>query len=591
MSRKSVIPDQVLEQHIAIVGKTGGGKTITGKDIIEEVYAGGHRVCILDPIKSDWWGLTLAADGKKPGLPFHILGGPYGHVPLHASAAKALGQIVGSGALRHSIIDMADFGPGDLHKFFVPFAEELFRAKQPQTGVLYLVMEEAHVFCPKEREGIAGENLAIFHIKRLASAARSKGFRLICLTQRTQALHNAVLGSCDTLIAHRLTLPADKKPVIDWLKDHADAETLEKIVSSIGSQKKGQAWLHSGEAQITEQIQFPMIKTYDNSATPTGESTGKTVQPPPVDQDKLKAIVGDAVKEAEANDPKLLKVEVQKLRIELKKLQDAKPVPVPVAKVEVKRVEVPVVKAAEVKRLEAAIALKMKVADRIKEHIVALTGVVNDTQQRATDIVKALEAARREGEPAPAARPAPPRPAPRASTPAVQRAPDPRAEGEASNGQLGKAHLSVLRVLAQYPDGVAAGKLALLSGYTYSGGFRNILSELRTAGLMSGENTGTMKITEDGLSKGPFDPLPTGQEFRDYWLKHRAFGKAEKEILTALLEHPDGLTAAQLCEITNKEYSGGFRNNLSVLRTAGVIVGKNTETMRASDEFFQEAGR
>jgi hypothetical protein len=34
-------------------------------------------------------------------------------------------------------------------------------------------------------------------------------------TQRAQALHNAVLGSCETLIAHRLTTPADKEPVLD----------------------------------------------------------------------------------------------------------------------------------------------------------------------------------------------------------------------------------------------------------------------------------------------------------------------------------------------------------------------------------------
>ena len=35
------------------------------------------------------------------------------------------------------------------------------------------------------------------------------------------------------------------------------------------------------------------------------------------------------------------------------------------------------------------------------------------------------------------------------------------------------------------------------------------------------------------------------------------------------------------------EWSGSTQNALGALRTAGVITGRNTETMKASDEFFQ----
>jgi DNA helicase HerA-like ATPase len=60
------------------------------------------------------------------------------------------------------------------------------------------VIEEAHEFAPKERAGIGAENMAIHWAKKLATAGRSKGIRLIVATQRVQALHNAVLGSCET---------------------------------------------------------------------------------------------------------------------------------------------------------------------------------------------------------------------------------------------------------------------------------------------------------------------------------------------------------------------------------------------------------
>lgn len=68
-----------------------------GKSSTSKLVAAGHRVCVLDTVKSDWWGIT--ARGTKPGLPFKILGGPRGHVPLHANAGKVIGQLVGSGKL------------------------------------------------------------------------------------------------------------------------------------------------------------------------------------------------------------------------------------------------------------------------------------------------------------------------------------------------------------------------------------------------------------------------------------------------------------------------------------------------------------
>jgi len=156
-----------------------------------------------------------------------------------------------------------------------------------------------------------------------------------------------------------------------------------------------------------------------------------------------------------------------------------------------------------------------------------------------------------------------------------------------SNGNLGKCERAILTVLAQEPDGCTSGKLTLLTRYRYSGGFKNSLSTLRQAGYMAGENTGIMRITEDGLAAiGPVEPRPTGADLARYWLEHPSFGKCERAILGALLEHPHGLTAEKLCEITNYQYSGGFKNSLSELRTAGVLVGKNTDVMQASEELF-----
>lgn len=307
------IPQEVLDHHLAILGKTGSGKTSTEKLIVEHVVKQDFRVCILDSIKSDWWGITSSADGKSPGLPFKILGGPKGHIPLHSSAGKAIGALVGSGKLPLSIIDMADFEPGGLQRFFVDFAPALMRSAR---GVVYLVIEEAHEFAPKERAGFGAENMAIHWAKKLATAGRSKGIRLIVATQRVQSLHNAVLGSCETLIAHRLTTPADQEPVLKWLKANANKGAMDGIKEALSQLRTGTAIVCSGEAQIFQQMAFPKFQTYDNTATPTGDFDLMEVKTAPVNQDELRAIIGDAVKEAEANDPAILKAEIARLRKE-----------------------------------------------------------------------------------------------------------------------------------------------------------------------------------------------------------------------------------------------------------------------------------
>src|ERR1700677_680794 len=230
------ILDAVLAQHVAIVGKPGAGKTSTEKLAVEHVVAAGARVCVLDTIKSDWWGITSSASGKRAGLPFRILGGPRGHVPLHSNAGKVIGNLVATGKLPLSVIDMADFEAGGVQRFFVDFAQSLFRNMR---GVVYLVIEEAHEVAPKERAGFGAENLSIHWAKKLSTGGRSKGIRLIVATQRVQSLHNAVLGSCETIIAHRLTTPADQEPILKWLKANADKETQAKVAESMSSLPTG----------------------------------------------------------------------------------------------------------------------------------------------------------------------------------------------------------------------------------------------------------------------------------------------------------------------------------------------------------------
>lgn len=584
-----------LAQHTALLGKTGSGKTITGKLMVEQVVARGARVCILDPLKSDWWGLISSADGKRPGLPFHILGGPRGHLPLHSSAGKAIGEIVANGSLPLSIIDMADFEPGGQVKFFVEFAQTLFRKVR---GVVYLVVEEAHQFAPKERSGIGAENMSIHWAKTLATASRSKGIRLILLTQRNQALHNALLGSCDTIIAHRLIAPADQEPIVKWLKANTSREVMERVSSELSSLRTGTGWFCSGEAKVFERVEFPMIATYDNTATPTDDDQGRhEVKTAPVDSEKLRAIIGAAVKDAEASDPKALRAKVAKLEHDLVAMTtraEAAEKRAQSGPAKVTTIEKPVVgmkAAAGIQKAEREMRKTLQSLRKVSDaFVVTADRVGNEVDRLAVEFQKVTQ-------PPPAAPVmmtiSPPvrhfaKPAPKPPARIIHR--DPAYTPAGTNevllpvGGISRLQRIMLTVLAQHGP-CRLAKLAVLSGYVVNGTVYNALGYSRRDGYIVGGNQDEMSITDAGLAVlGSYDPLPTGEALRQNWLNK--FGSFPGQILRELINNRDGYTLSELSERIGRQVNGTFYNALGKLRTAGVLVGENREVMRASDLLF-----
>jgi hypothetical protein len=287
-------------QHVAVLGKTGSGKTSTAK-LRDRAGRGGPARASASSTRSSRTGgaSPRAPTASGRACPSTSSAGRTATCRCTRRRARRSASSWRAAPCRSPYSTWPTSRPGGLQHFFVDFASVLIRKMR---GVLYLVIEEAHEFAPKERTGVGQENLAIHWAKKLATAGRSKGIRLILLSQRTQALHNALLGSCDTLIAHRFTAPADQAPVVQWLKANVEPEIAKRVAASLSSLKTGEGWICSGEAKIFEQRQFPRIHTYDNTATPTGDSHEHAVKTAPVDAEKLRQILGDAVKEAEEND-------------------------------------------------------------------------------------------------------------------------------------------------------------------------------------------------------------------------------------------------------------------------------------------------
>jgi uncharacterized small protein (DUF1192 family) len=572
---KHPIPTAALKQHIAFLGKTGSGKTSTAKLAVEQILRDDPtaRVCVLDPIKSDWWGLTSSANGRNAGLPFYILGGPRGHVQLHDSAGKAIGELVANGALPLSIIDMADFKPGGLQRFFNDFAPALMKRMR---GVVYLVLEEAHEFAPKERTGIGAESIAIHYARQLATAGRSKGIRIIVVTQRTQALHNALLGSCDTMIAHRLTAPADQEPVKKWLKANVSKEIFDKVSTSLASLKTGSAWICSGEAQVAELVQFPKISTFDNSATPTGDEASQEIKTAPVDQDKLRAIIGTAVKEAEADDPKALRAEITRLKADLAK----KPAGAPVA-------DAAAIAAAEQRgflrgfedaKKQGTMAfegLKAMLRSTMQSFATSFDGNVRgeaiefEIQQSGSPTDRTVPSPTRRPEASPAAR-----------------SPSPAARGD---GNLSGPEQRIINSLATWASWgqhqPSNSQVAWLAGYSpSSSSYANPRGALNSKGLIKYPAPDFLQLTADGAAAGA--PMAMSGSLVDLVLSKLT--GPEARILRAVTQvYPNSATNEEAAVVAGySPTSSSYANPRGALKSKELISYPSQGCVRAADWLF-----
>lgn len=308
------IPEAALQQHVAVLGKTGSGKTFAVKGLVEGLLERGRRVGIVDPTGA-WWGLRSSRDGKGPGFPILVLGGDHGDLPLPALGGAAVARLLVDRGV-NLVADTSQLTVGERTRWFIDFAGTLYRAnRQP----MQLVLDEAHNFAPQGKVPDPDTGKMLHAANTLASGGRSRGIRLVMITQRPQKLHKDALTSADTLIAMRVLAPHDREAVRDWIRGCGDEAQGRQVLDSLAGLQKGEGWAWYPEGGFLRRLKFPAIGTFDSSATPTD---GGTVQAPrgaaEIDLTEIRAAMADAVREAEANDPKLLRAEIARLKGQLR---------------------------------------------------------------------------------------------------------------------------------------------------------------------------------------------------------------------------------------------------------------------------------
>lgn len=545
------LPINAVTQKMGFLGISGSGKTYGAGKFVEELLEARAQVVVIDTI-GNWWGLRLGPNGKKPGFSIPILGGERGDVPLESTHGKLVAETVAT-TKASIIVDVSDFTGGELRRFVTEFATQLLRLKKQHKSPVMIVWEECQDIVPQRVMGEVAHMVGA--VEKLIKKGRNYGIGTVLISQRSAAVNKDVLNQIETLFCFRQNAKHDRKAIEDWIV-HQDID-IGELVDELPTLATGTCFCWSPQwLGVLKKVKIGKKQTFDASATPEFGDDIQAGELAPVDLEKFKKSMGDAIEKAKANDPGVLRQQILELRKQLEQAQ---------AKTVEKVVEKPILKMADLKRMT-----------KLAEGLLASTARLAPMQQAMTiELGKVLSALQR-----PQARTFflnEKHELPNISVARVPKAKDPTLERTVvypeTNGSLGRCEMSMLRALAmRHPTALDRNQLSTLSGYSIkSSGFVNSLSKLNTGGYVSKGSEG-ISLTDKGLSTVGSVPRPqTPEELLAMWSSK--LPSREVEMLRALQKAGEaGLTREELADQANLSItSSGFVNYLSHLNTNGLI--------------------
>ena len=569
---------------IALLAQRGRGKTRTAMRLAESFFGAGIPPVILDPV-GVWWGLRLAADGRAHGLDIPILGGHHGDKPLLPTAGKVIAEALVS-TQRACILDLTGFASqGEQRRFVTDFAETFYRGKMKNPSACHLFLEEAQEFAPQQPGPEEARMLGAF--QRIFGQGRNFGIGATLISLFPQLINKRVLNLVEVLLILGLRGAHERKAIKLWMEDHevADDERQKafELLQHLGfnkiTRKDGGALIWIPDMSVFGVHKIIAPTTFDSSKTPEpGEKPRQTSEPKSLDLEDLAKAMAATEEEAKANDPKLLRAEVARLRAELAR-KPGPAAPGPAAPAAAMPPEIKYVPAdGFVDELRAAQMTAMRHAENAKKALVdaaAASAKIEDAVRRIDANIRELtfSRSRRSARPSPHAVA---RPAPRTVVSA----------SDTPDGKLPPGMRKVLVAAAQHPGGVTREELSVLAGYKASARDTYVF-RLRQAGYVETEE-GRVSATDAGIAAlgSDYEVLPRGSELLAWWKSRIPPG--EQKILDELVDQwPRSVPVDELGEKAG--YRPSARDTYIHRLSAKRLVSRSRGEARASDLLFDEA--
>jgi len=389
----------------------------------------------------------------------------------------------------------------------------------------------------------------------------------------TVGIGHAVVHNTQTevLVCLRVMAPQDRQAVEAWIEAHGTEKEKESFTSSLASLKRGQAWFWSpGWLDLFKLVQIRDRETFDSSATPkVGQVASKPRKLSRVDIARLGQQIQATVEKAKENDPAELRRQIAALKKDLAQQPAAKPAAAKIEKVSIFHDQ-------DRKLIHKALDAFRGTENAVSATLKGLRSIYEGLEKLLS---KAAQASTISAQP----------PIKKPWLPPARRDPLPRTiagHGDQENGVPPPGELKILRAVAQHAEGTSRDQLTVLTGYRKSSR-DTYVSKLFGKGLIAFGPDGQLHATTEGLKVlGPgFEPLPTGEALREYWLNHLPPG--EKKIFECILgDYPNPISRELISEQTG--YLKSSRDTyLSKLASRKLIEAQRAGMVVASRKLFE----
>lgn len=586
LSKDLTLPLEAVTQTFLIVGKRGSGKTSTAVRLAEQFAHAGVPFVVLDPADA-WWGLKASKDGKQPGFSVYVFGGRHGDLPLEPTAGALMADVV----MEHRfpvVLSIKHFSGGERTRFVTEFASRLY---QQNTEPLHLFLEEAHEVAPQHP--YKGEEPMLGAIQRIWKLGRSSGLGGSAITQRPASLNKNITTQAEVLIVHRTIGPQDVAAIREWIKYHGERED---VLAELATLKTGEAFVWAPDFPEKHPIGLKRVtilerETFDSSATPrAGERQKEPKALAPVDLERLRSRMTATIERAKAEDPRELRRRIIELERDIASKKASKKENLQPTKE--KRVDIPFLKDAQIKRIESALARVEKCREPITAYLQAFDAVKATLGQAANELMRSVNAIkdRYDGSPA---RTLPQHPIVRTlarPTLPSRSSPAPGAE----HSKFSSSQQRILNALAWLESiRITSAKkvqVALLADQSpTSGGYFNNLGALRSSGHICYPVPSTVSLTDSGRAVAVVEHIPTTSEELHEQI-FRRLSRSQGEILRTLIAaYPHDLSKQALAEQAGQSpTSGGYFNNLGRLRSLGLLTYPSPGRVVAQSVLFLE---
>jgi hypothetical protein len=563
--------DRLIESRLLVTASSGGGKSWLLRKILEQVSAKTQTI-VLDK-EGEFASLREKRD--------MVLAGPNGEVPADVRSSGLLCRRLMEMNLS-AVIDISELKPSDQRDFVSRFCNTLVELPRALWRPCVVCIDETHELAPEGEKSTSSDAVAL-----LGSKGRKRGYCLLAATQRLSKLSKDVAAECRNQFIGLMNLDVDLKRAADMLGFPKDRWQELRDLSPPG--REGEFFCF-GPALNVRQVTKMRSAAVETTHPKAGQGR---LSKPPEPSAKISGVLGELKDLAKKADEEAKTLADAKREIsDLKRQLAAKPKP-----------------AADEKAIERAVSSAVTARDRewqkaLKER----DGIIGDFKGRIEKAVKILHV---NGEALPSqAGPSPqntsgetrgggsvtaPSPRPkagvltnasthRAKSPEAAPAYNPGSSASADRtGDLPRGEAAILSALIQFPDGLQRTQLTVLTGYKRSSRDAYI-QRLREKGYVEARGD-SVQATEDGIAALPdAEPLPTGEELRDYWL--RRLPEGERAILEQLIEaYPEAVQREALDEATG--YKRSSRDAyLQRMRAKQLIEEPSRGEVRASENLF-----